>query len=155
MFNHAVCHGFSPISSTTTTMPIHRASDPMIPRHYRILMIGHNLAKIYGSVLEKQLNTYTEAQGQRALGQAGFQRQHSTIDHIFTLRVVIEEARSRRQKVCACFVNFKKDFDTIPHSRLIKDYKRCTSQRHSSGELWAYLSLSEVEYEPQEGSLIG
>ena len=70
----------------------------MAPENHCTLMIGHTLAKIYGSVLERQLSTYTEADGLRAIGQAGFRRQHSTLDHIFTLRVVIEEARSKRTK---------------------------------------------------------
>ena len=92
----------------------------MDTRNYRTLIIGHTLAKIYGSILERELNNYTEAHGQRAIGQARFRRQHLTLDHIFTLRAAIEEARLRRQKVFACFVDFQKAFDTVPRSRMIR-----------------------------------
>lgn len=98
------------------------------------------MAKIYGSVLERQLSTYTEANGLRAIGQAGFLRQHSTLDHIFTLKAVIEEARLRHQKVYACFVNFRKAFDIVPRSRLIRQLQK---MHIPESIIWGVISLYE------------
>ena len=53
----------------------------------------------------------------RAKGQAGFHPDHpdhQTIDHILTLRTVIEEARHRSSKVYYYFVDFRKAFYSIP-----------------------------------------
>ena len=69
IFNHTVCFGFPSTWSMTTIVPIHKARDPMDVVNYRTLMIGHTLAKIYGSLLERELSKYTEAQGLRAIGQ--------------------------------------------------------------------------------------
>jgi hypothetical protein len=43
-----------------------------------------------------------------------------TIDHIFTLRAIIEEARHRSSKVYSCFVDFRKAFDTVPREALFQ-----------------------------------
>jgi hypothetical protein len=40
------------------------------------------------------------------------------IDHIFTLRAIIEEAPHRSSKVCTCFVDFRKAFNTISRDAL-------------------------------------
>lgn len=45
----------------------------MILGNYRTLMIGCTLAKIYDSIMEREIDNYTEAQGQQAIGwQGGF-----------------------------------------------------------------------------------
>lgn len=64
--------------------------------------------------MEEHIGYHTEAHGLRAIGQAGFRKQHSMLDHIFTLRAMIEDARFHKQKVYCCFVDFRKSFDTVP-----------------------------------------
>ena len=92
----------------------------MDPGNYMTIMIGHVMSKIYASVLDGEVSARAEVQGLRASGQAGFSTDHSTYDHIFTLRGIIEEARHRRQRVYCCFVDFRKAFDTVPHAYLIR-----------------------------------
>jgi hypothetical protein len=54
----------------------------------------------------------------RARGQEGFRSSHHTIDHIFTLWAIIEEAHHRSLKVYCCFVDFQKAFDFVPREAL-------------------------------------
>ena len=56
-------------------------------------MISPLLAKLYAIILEKKLSIWLESEGKRAKGQAGFRRQHSTMDHLVTLRTIMEECR--------------------------------------------------------------
>lgn len=49
----------------------------------------------------------------RVRGQAGFRPNYQTIDHIFTLQAIIEEAHHRSSKVYSCFVDFQKALDTM------------------------------------------
>ena len=108
--------------------------------NYLTLMIGHTLANM-GQFLKRELNTYTEAHRLRALGQAAFHQQHSTLDHIFTLTAGIKEARSGRQKVFACFVDLRKAFDTLSRFHKI----RRLSEMHIPDTLiWGVMSLYEV-----------
>ena len=55
-----------------------------------IIMIGHTLAKLYGAIMEEELNDYMETLSLRAPEQTGFRHAFSTIDHIFTLRCLID-----------------------------------------------------------------
>ena len=51
--------------------------------NYRTIMIGHVLAKLYGAILEVELNARAEVEGLRAPEQTGFRRGFSMIDHIY------------------------------------------------------------------------
>ena len=83
-------------------------------------MIGHVMSKIYAIVLDGKVSASVEIRGLSAFGQAGFGTDHSTHDHILTLRGIIEEAKHRRQRVYCCFVDFRKAFDTVPCARLVR-----------------------------------
>ena len=93
-------------------MPIFKTED-------RTIMVGHTLAKLYASILEQQLSRWADRTGTRTLGQAGIKKGFSTLDHIFTLRAIIEENRSHGRKIYCTFVDFRKAFDTIPRAQLI------------------------------------
>jgi len=56
MFNRALCEGFPPTWSTNIINPILKSGDPMDTNNYKTIMIGHLLAKLYGSVLEMELS---------------------------------------------------------------------------------------------------
>ena len=71
----------------------------MDPNTYRTIMIGHTLAKLYGAVMEAELSDYMETLSLRALEQAGFRRDFTTIDHIFTLRCLIDQTKPRKKKL--------------------------------------------------------
>ena len=52
--------------------------------------------------------------------QIGFVENHRTTDHIFTLKTVISKhvSATRQDKIYACFVDFKKAYDTVWHEGL-------------------------------------
>jgi len=74
-------------------------------------MIGHTFVKLYGIVLEMKLLEGLEHLKIRAVGHTGFKSDYRTVDHSFTLWVVIEEARKRSSKVFYCFVDFTTAFE--------------------------------------------
>ena len=43
--------------------------------------------------MERKLSKWAEMHAKRAKGQAGFRAQYNTIDHLVTLRVLMEESR--------------------------------------------------------------
>eukprot|EP00253_Pinus_taeda_P016131 PITA_16131 len=81
-------------------------------------MISPLLAKLYGIILERKLSIWLESEGERAKSQAGFRKQHSTTEHLVTLRIIMEECRNDKSNLFCCFVDFKKDFDTVPRNNL-------------------------------------
>ena len=57
-------------------------------------------------------------EGKRAKGQAGFRRNHSTTDHLLTLRIIAEECRHNKFDLFCYFVDFREAFDTLPRNNL-------------------------------------
>ena len=55
--------------------------------------------------------------GVRAEGQAGFRPDHRTVDNVFIMQQMLEHYQSKsdktQRKLYACFVDFKKAFDTV------------------------------------------
>ena len=81
-------------------------------------MINPLLAKLYGIILKKKISIWLESEGERAKGQVGFRRQHSTTNHLVTLRIIVEECRNDKSNLFCCFVDFRKAFDTVPRNNL-------------------------------------
>ena len=81
-------------------------------------MISPLLAKLYGIILEKKLSIWLESEGKQAKGQAGFRRQHSTMDHLIMLRIIMEECHNDKSNPFCCFVDFRKAFDMVPINNL-------------------------------------
>lgn len=98
--------------------PIHKGGDVTDPGNYRGIAVGSLLAKLYAAMLNERLMEWTERHGLRARGQAGFRRDHRTTDQVFVLRTLIERARADKQPLYACYVDFKKAYDTIPRDLL-------------------------------------
>ncbi|KAH7440397.1 hypothetical protein KP509_04G105200 [Ceratopteris richardii] len=120
LFNRAMCEGLPETWRLSTIVPIFKAGDPMEPGNYRTIMVGHTLARLYVSILEQHLSNWAEGEGMRAKGQAGFRRDLSTLDHILTLRAIIEEGRSHGKRIYCSFVDFRKAFDMVPRARLMR-----------------------------------
>jgi len=119
LFNHLVCMGF-PLSnkpwSHHTIHLIHKSSSSMDPNNYRTIMVGHTISKLYATILHLKFSRELERRQLRARGQDGFRLEHQTIDHIFTLQAIIEEARLHSSKIYCFFGDFWKAFDSIPPS---------------------------------------
>ncbi|RYA67317.1 hypothetical protein DD598_28790, partial [Enterobacter cloacae complex sp. 2DZ2F16B1] len=54
MFNRSMCEDLPNTWSLSTIVAIFKSGDPMEPRNYRTIMIGHTLARLYASILEQQ-----------------------------------------------------------------------------------------------------
>ena len=88
------------------------------PSNYQTIMIIPLLAKLYGIILEKKINEWLEMEGKRAKGQAGFRKNHSTTDHLITLRIIAKKCRNNKSNMFCCFVDFRKAFDTVPRNNM-------------------------------------
>ena len=118
LFNHVVREGFPPVWSHHIIYPIYKSGPTSDPNNYRTIMVGHKFSKLYATVRHRKRSSTLEERDLGAWGQAGFKPAHQTIDHIFTLWAMIEEARHRSSKVYCCFVDFWKAFDSVPREDL-------------------------------------
>jgi hypothetical protein len=82
------------------------------------IMINLILAKLYGIILEKKISRWLEIHGKRDKGQVRFRRYHSTVDHLVTFRIIVEEFQNTKTNLFCCFVDFRKAFDMVPRENL-------------------------------------
>jgi hypothetical protein len=69
-------------------------------------------------ILESCISQWAKTNDLRANGHAGFRKDFRTIDNVFILHTLTEQARFQKKKLYTCFVNFKKTFDTVPRDLL-------------------------------------
>ena len=108
IFNRAMCKGFPTRWTKYTIVPILKSRDPMMPSNYRTIMIGHYFTKLYGLILESELSIWAKQNGCRSVRQAGFWKGFTTLDHILTLRTLIEEDRAHNKRIYCFFCGFLK-----------------------------------------------
>ena len=71
------------------------------------------LGKVFTSILNNRISKYLEENRLLSEMQAGFRKQYSTIDNIFTLHALLEICKSRKLKLYCCFVDYTKAFDNV------------------------------------------
>ena len=104
--------------------PIHKGGDATVAGNYRGIAVSTVLAKLYASLLTRRLSEWSERHHLRAVGQAGFRADHSTLDQMLVLRTLIESARAVREPLFACFVDFQKAYDSVPRDLLWQKLQR-------------------------------
>lgn len=118
LLNKAITQGLPTDWQKNWIKALFKKGDVNQPTNYRTIMVGSCMSKLLGSILEQAISVWAETNGKRAKGQAGFRPKHSTIDHLISLRVLMEESRLKGKTLHCCFVDFTKAFDTIPRSGL-------------------------------------
>lgn len=89
-----------------------------VPDNYRGISLIAVCSKLYSFILNKRLTDWSESHDVLGEVQAGFRRDHSTIDHIFTLFSMIQRYFTRNRKLYVAFIDFQKAFDYILRSKL-------------------------------------
>ena len=77
-------------------------------------------SKIFMAILNKRLYNWIESTGKLDPTQAGFRRDYSTTDHIFTITQIISNCLygQNRSKCFIAFIDFKRAFDTVKRDKL-------------------------------------
>ena len=99
--------------------PIFKSGDKLDPGNYRGICVTSCLGKLFSSILNQRLFKLAENKKLIHPSQIGFLKANRTSDHIFTLRALIEKySHYHKQKVYACFIDFRKAFDSVWHEGL-------------------------------------
>ena len=100
--------------------PVHKNGDPFDSDNYRPICVLSCLCKFFTNLLNSRL--YDPFMKEKIINpvQIGFVENPRTTDHIFTLKTIISKHVSamRQGKIYACFVDFKKAYDTVWHEGL-------------------------------------
>ena len=99
--------------------PIYKSGDRSDPTNYRGTCVSSCLGKLFCSILNQRLYLYFEENKILHNSQIGFLPENRTADHVFTLKTLIDKyVHFHKEKVYACFVDFRKAFDSVWHEGL-------------------------------------
>ena len=82
-------------------------------KNYRPITLIICLGKFFTSVINERLNRHADIVELILENQAGFRKNHSTVDHIFALNSLIELSHRFHKKMNCAFIDFEKTFDTV------------------------------------------
>ena len=97
-----------------------KKGDNMNCDNYRGISVINCIAKIYDYVLYNRLSKWFTPHKE----QAGAQPKRGCIEHILTLRLIINVCRKKRWKLFVTYVDFSKAYDRVPRSKLLYTMKR-------------------------------
>ena len=117
LFNLIFSSGIYPKDwSNSYILPLFKSGDKKLPENYRGIAIGNSLGKLFNLILNSRLDKYFNKNSIINEYQIGFSKKARTSDHIFVLRTIIDKYTKQGGKLYACFVDFKKAFDTVIHA---------------------------------------
>ena len=115
LFNKILDTGVYPEAWTVgLIIPIYKKKgDIMDSNNYRGVTLLSCIGKLFTSVLNERLKVYCESNKIINENQAGFRANHSTVDHIFSLKALTDLMFKSKQKLYCAFVDYEKAFDTV------------------------------------------
>jgi hypothetical protein len=142
LFNVLFSKGMYPDEwSKAIIVPIFKKGDNKVPDNYRGVSLLSIVSKCYTSVLNTRLYLWLEDNNKISECQAGFRKSYSTIDQIFNLYAVVQKTlNTKGRKLYCAFIDFKKAFDSVRHSKLLE----CLCKQGVKGK---FLKALEAMYE--------
>uniref|UniRef100_A0A0E9WZX2 Reverse transcriptase domain-containing protein n=1 Tax=Anguilla anguilla TaxID=7936 RepID=A0A0E9WZX2_ANGAN len=115
LFNLVLSVGYFPeIWNQGLITPIFKSGDKLDPNNYRGICVDSNLGKVLCSIINTRLIDFLIEHNVLSKSQIGFLPKHRTTDHIYTLHTLVEKhVNQNKSKIFACFIDFKKAFDSF------------------------------------------
>ncbi len=95
-------------------VPLYKKGDVLDCGNYRGISITSCVGKVFNSILSKRINQFLEENSKLSRSQAAFRKSHSTLDHVYTLKTIVNKyVLKHKSKLYCCFVDFKKAYDSV------------------------------------------
>ena len=128
IFNILLKSGQIPDSWTEgIIIPIHKQGNNTDPNNYRGITLSSCFRKLFCHILNERISRFLEDKSFICNEQAGFRKNHRTSDQTFILKTIIDKyihKSSKGNKLYACFIDFRKAFDTVCHEGLLLKLQR-------------------------------
>ena len=104
--------------------PIHKKGSYHDPANYRGITIADNIGKLFNQILNNRLTKFLTSKNIIKHEQIGFMKGRRTTDHMFILNTLIQKyVKNNSKPLYACFVDFKRAFDSVDHLHLFYKLK--------------------------------
>jgi len=120
IFNVIFTHGFPHSWLYAKLMMLFKKGHHELCGNYRGISLINSLAKAYDYVLYKRLTLWFTPSRE----QAGAQQGRGCIEHIVSLRLIMDYCVSKKHKLYVVYIDFSKAYDRIPRDRLMRTLKR-------------------------------
>ncbi|CAB3986903.1 Hypothetical predicted protein [Paramuricea clavata] len=100
--------------------PIYKSGNSLDPNNYRGICVSSCMGKLFCSILNTRLMDFVNEKKLIHQSQIGFIPGNRTADHSLTLKTLHDKFinQNESKKIYACFVDFKKAFDSVWHQGL-------------------------------------
>ena len=121
LFNNVVNGSSVPLTWCSGLItPIFKSGLRNDPTNYRGICVFSCLGKLLCSTLNQRLMEHVNSLIILHNSKIGFLPNNRTADHVLTLRKLIDKyVHCHQEKVFACFVDFRKAFDSVWHDGLL------------------------------------
>jgi hypothetical protein len=102
----------------STIILIHKKGNRDNLNNYRPISLLSNPYKLFTKILTNRLAKIMD-QNQLPEQEAGFRAKYSTVDHLHTINQIIEKTQEYRQKIYMAFIDYRKAFDSMEHTKII------------------------------------
>lgn len=92
---------------------LHKKGDKDNIGNYRPISLISNVYKVFAKVILERITRVLDEN--QPIEQAGFRKNFSTIDHIHTIKQVLEKYNEYRKPLYICFIDYTKAFDSLNH----------------------------------------
>lgn len=104
--------------------PIYKKGNKEEAKNYRGVSLLNTGGKIFTKILQKRMQKFVKENKLITESQAGYREDYSTIDHVYSLKGMIEICKRRGKKLYACFVDKSAAFDTVNRRKLIRKVQK-------------------------------
>jgi len=127
LFNIILNSGVFPdIWSKGSILPLYKNKGSVNdPDNYRGISILSCFGKLFTKLLNTRLNAFLEMNNILCEEQAGFRKNYSTVDHIFSLKCLIDFYLAKNKKLFCSFIDFRKAFDSVNRAALWQKILKC------------------------------
>lgn len=99
-------------------MPIFKKGDKRDCGNYRGITLLSIAAKLYERIMEQRLRRFIDPHLEEE--QSGFRQGRSIQDHIFSIKLIIDNVKRENKEVYLAFLDLEKAFDRVPRDKLWK-----------------------------------
>ena len=143
IFNACISTGYFPkVLKIAEVVPIFKKGERKLCSNYRPISIFNPFAKLFEKCLLDQLNNYFVSNNLISPNQYGFKKKCSTNEAVLDIYNKLLDNMDKYKKLitCSIFLDFRKAYDTINHTILIKKLEKYGIRGLSLQLLASYLT---------------